>query len=116
MKMSLRDRKKYLNLIKIVNKLKPEERSQIVPYLKTDCVEFLCECVHNVLYTDIGIKNKNKIKQKLKNQCSVHRLKTIASKSKSIAAKTSALKQEGKGLGLILSAALPFLMNLFTGR
>ena len=47
--MSLRDRKKYLNLIKIVNKLKPEERSQIVPYLKTDCVEFLCECVHNVL-------------------------------------------------------------------
>ena len=116
MKMSLKNRKKYLNLVKIVSKLKPEERSHIIPYLKTDSVEFLCECVHNVLYTDIGIKNKNKIKQKLKNQCSVHRLKTIASKSKSVAAKTEALRQEGKGLGVILSAALPFLINLLTGR
>jgi hypothetical protein len=115
MKMSLKERKKYLALVKIVSKLKPEERSQIIPYLKTDSVEFLCECVHNVLYTDIGIKNKTKIKHKLKNQCSVHRLKTIASKSKSITAKTKALGQEGKGLGLILSTALPFLMNLFSG-
>ena len=114
--MSLKARKKYLHLVKIVSKLNPEDRSQIIPYLKTDSVEFLCECVHNVLYTDIGIKNKNKIKSKLKNQCSVHRLKTIASKSKSIDAKTKALRQEGKGIGLILSAALPFLMSLFSRK
>jgi hypothetical protein len=114
--MSLKERKKYLHLVKIMSKLKPEERSQIIPYLKADAVEFLCECVHNVLYTDIGIKNKNKIKSKLKNQCSVHRLKTIASKNKSIEAKTKALRQEGKGIGLILSAALPFLINLLTPK
>ena len=114
--MSLKDRKKYLALIKIVSRLKPEERSLIIPYLKTEAVEFLCECVHNVLYTDIGIKNKNKVKNKLKNQCSVHRLKTIVSKSKSISARKKALSQEGKGLGLILSTALPFLINLFSGK
>lgn len=111
--MSLKDKKKYLNLIKVVKKLKPEERSHLIPYLKTDVVEFLCECVHNVLYTDIGIKNKSKIKKKLKSQCSVHRLKIIANKTKPFEAKVNALKQEGAGIGLILSAALPFLMNLF---
>lgn len=114
--MSLKDRKKYLNLIKIIKKLKPEERSQIILYLKDEAVDFLCECVHNVLYTDIGIKNKNCLKKNLKSQCSINRLKTIASKSKSTDAKLKALSQEGKGLGLILSAAIPFLINLFTGK
>jgi hypothetical protein len=114
--MSLRSRRKYLDLVRIVSKLKPEDRSLLIPYLKTDSVEFLCECVHNVLYTDIGIRNKNKIKNKLKSQCSVHRLKTIASKSRSVTAKTRALGQDGKGLGLILSTALPFLMNLFSRK
>jgi hypothetical protein len=114
--MSLKERKKFLALLKIMKKLKPDERSSLIPYLKSDCIEFLCECVHNVLYTDIGLKNKNKIKKGIKSNCSVHRLKTIASKTKSSEAKIKALKQEGKGLGLILSAALPFLINLITGK
>jgi len=114
--MSLKEKKVYLNLLKVFKKLKAEERSQLVPYLKNESVEFLCECFHNVLYTDIGIKNKSKISKKLKSQCSVHRLKTIASKSKPLIAKVNALKQEGSGIGLILSAAIPFLMNLFGGK
>ncbi len=114
--MSLQDKKKYLKLIQVLKKLRAEERSHIIPYLKTDVVEFICECVHNVLYTDIGIKNKSQIRKKLKSQCSVHRLKTIASKSKPFEAKVNALKQEGAGIGLILSAAIPFLMNLFGGK
>ena len=114
--MILKDKKKYLNLVKVLKRLKDEERSHIIPYLKTDVVEFICECFHNVLYTDIGIKNKSKIRKKLKSNCSIHRLKTIANKSKPFEAKLNALKQEGKGLGLILSAAIPFLMNLFSGK
>ena len=111
--MSLKDKKKYLNLIRVLKKLKAEERSHIIPYLKTDVVEFICECVHNVLYTDIGIKNKSNIKKKIKSQCSIHRLKTIANKAKPFEAKVNALKQEGAGVGLILSAAIPFLKRLF---
>ena len=111
--MSLKEREKYIGLLKITKKLKPEERSELVRYLKNDAVEFLCECVHNVLYTDLGIKNRNKIKKQIKNNCSIHRLKVISSKSKSSDAKIKALRQEGKGLGFIISAALPFLINLF---
>jgi hypothetical protein len=43
-------------------------------------------------------------------------LKTIANKTKPLTAKINALKQEGSGIGLILSAAIPFLMNLFGGK
>ena len=111
--MSLKERKKYLTLLKIIKKLKPEERSEVVTYLKDDAVEFLCECVHNVLYTDLGIKNKNKIKKQIKNNCSIHRLKAISTKAKSLDVKRKALKQEGKGLGFITSAVLPFLVDFF---
>ena len=52
-----------LNLLKVFKKLKADERSHIIPYLKNDAIEFLCECFHNVLYTDIGIKNKHFPKQ-----------------------------------------------------
>ncbi len=114
--MSIKEKKVYLNLLKVFKKLKADQRSHIIPYLKNDAIEFLCECFHNVLYTDIGIKNKSKIKKKLKTQCSVHRLKTIANKTKPLTAKINALKQEGSGIGLILSAAIPFLMNLFGGK
>ena len=44
---------------------------------------------------------------------SLFRLKKIASKNTPIEKKIKALKQEGKGIGLILSAAIPFLLNLF---
>jgi len=114
--MSLKEKRKYLPLLKIIVKLRPEARAHLVPYLKPDAVEFLCECFHNVLYTDIGIKNKAKLRKCLKANCSVSRLKTISTKSRPIEAKIRSLKQEGKGLGLILSAAIPFLMNLFSRK
>jgi hypothetical protein len=60
------------------------------------------------------VANKNSIKKRLKSTCSVHRLKLIASKSRAHSSKVKALKQEGAGIGLILSAALPFLTSLFS--
>ena len=114
--MSLKERKKYLSLLKIIKKLKPDERSEVVSHLKDDAIEFICECVHNVLYTDLGIKNRTKIRKQIKNNCSIHRLKVISSKSKSQLVKVKALQQEGKGIGFVLSAALPFLIDLFAKK
>ena len=114
--MVLKEKKKFLKLLKVLKKIKPADRSEIVPYLKADALEFICECYHNVLFTDIGIKNKTKLKNRLKTACSVHRLKTISSKTKPLDSKIKALSQDGTGLGLILGAALPFLLNLFTRK
>lgn len=109
-------KKFYLNLLKILKRLKSDERTKLIPYLKPEAIEFLCECFHNVLYTDLKVNNKSVIKKKLKANCSVDRLKLIASKSRAHQAKVKALSQEGAGIGLILSAALPFLTSLFAPR
>lgn len=110
---SLSRKKCYLKLLEILKKLSSKDRSSLVPYLKPEALEFLCECFHNVLYTDLNLPNKNSIKRRLKSSCSVRRLKLIAGKSGAYKAKVNALKQEGAGIGLILSAALPFLTSLF---
>jgi hypothetical protein len=111
---NISEKKSQLNLLRILKKLRNEDRSKLIPYLKPEAVEFLCECFHNVLFTDLKVRNKSGIKKKLKSNCSVHRLKLIASKSKPHQAKVRALQQEGAGIGLILSAALPFLTSLFS--
>lgn len=111
--MNPKERRRYIDILTIIKKLKACDRSKIINYLKSDVIDFLCECTHNVLYTDLGLKNKSQLKKKIKSQCSVHRLKKIASKNTPIEKKIKALKQEGKGIGLILSAAIPFLLNLF---
>lgn len=112
--LKMNDKKQYLKLLQTLKRMNVEDREKIVPYLKEDAVHFLCECFHNVLYTDLKLKNKKKLSKNLKTKCSVHRLKTISSK-RPLPAKLKALQQEGTGLGLILSAAIPFLMNLFGG-
>jgi hypothetical protein len=111
---SMHKKKQYLDLLKLLKKLSDNDRSVIIPYLKPEAVEFLCECFHNVLYTDLNSPNKANIKRRLKSSCSVDRLKLIASKSRAYKSKVKALKQEGAGIGLILSAALPFLTSLFS--
>jgi len=111
----MNQKKQYLKLLQVIKKMNVKDREKIVPYLKDDAIHFICECFHNVLYTDLKIKNKNKLRENLKTKCSVHRLKTISSPKRALPTKLKALQQEGAGLGLILSAAIPFLMNLFGG-
>lgn len=113
---NMQEKKQYLKLLQTLKKMKVVDRENIIPYLKEDAIHFICECFHNVLYTDLKLKNKKKLSKNLKSKCSIHRLKTISSSNRPLPTKLKALQQEGAGLGLILSAAIPFLMNLITGR
>jgi len=114
-KVSMKEKKQYLKLLQALKKMNVKDREKIVPYLKEDAIHFICECFHNVLYTDLKLKNKKNLSKNLKTKCSVHRLKTISSTKRPLPTKLKALQQEGAGLGLILSAPIPFLMNLFGG-
>ena len=114
--MIIKEKKQYLDLLQVLKKIKAEDRAKIVPYLKTEAIEFIGECTHNVLFTDLGLKNKSYLKKCLKSQCNVKRLKSISNKNTPLDKKIAALKQEGKGIGLILSVALPFLLNLIRDR
>jgi hypothetical protein len=98
--------------------MKPEDLNIILDVLPDDATEIICECVYNVLHTDIKLsaKKKSHLKKFIKSNCSIHRLEKISKKSNPISKRKKALKQEGKGLPMLLAAAIPFLIDLFTGK
>jgi hypothetical protein len=49
-------------LLQVLKEIKAEDRAKIVSYLKTEAIEFIGECAHNVLFTDLGLKNKSHLK------------------------------------------------------
>ena len=113
--MSL-DKKKYIPLFHIIKKLKsPDDVSNIMDFLKDDAIDNICECVYNILNTDINLspRKKSNLKKFLNSNCSLHRLNKISKKTLPISKRRKALKQEGKGLGMILASVLPFLANSF---
>jgi hypothetical protein len=109
---------KHLPLINVLSKMKPEDFQTILDVLPDEATEIICECVFNVLNTDIKLppKKKSHLRKFIKSNCSIHRLSKISKKSIPISKRKKALKQEGKGLPLILGAAIPFLMDLFMGK
>lgn len=109
---------KDLPLIKVLSKLKAEDITPLLDVLPNEATEIICECVYNVLHTDIKLsaKKKSHLKNFIKSNCNAHRLEKIAKKSVPISKRKKALKQEGKGLPLLLGAAIPFLMDLFMGK
>jgi hypothetical protein len=109
---------KDLPLIRVLSKLKQEDITPLIDVLPDDALEIICECVYNVLHTDLKLsaKKKSHLKKFIKTNCSAHQLQKISKKSIPISKRKKALKQEGKGLPLLLGAAIPFLMDLFMGR
>jgi hypothetical protein len=109
---------KDLPLIRVLSKLKPEDISPLIDVLPDEATEIICECVYNVLHTDIKLspKKKSHLKKFIKSNCNIHRLEKISKKSIHVSKRRKALKQEGKGLPLLLGVAIPFLMDLFMGR
>ena len=112
------EKKKYLPLLEVLHKLNPTDVSNVMDFLNDDAIDNVCECVYNVLNTDINLSSKKKtqLKKFIKSNCSIHRLKKISKKTLSVSKRRKALKQEGKGLPLLLASVIPFLVNLFTGK
>ncbi len=112
-----KEKKKYLPLLEVLRKLNAKDVSSVMDFLTDDAIDNVCECVYNILHTDInlGPKKKAHLKRFIKSNCSIHRLKKISKKTLSVSKRRKALKQEGKGLPLLLASVIPFLANLFTG-
>jgi hypothetical protein len=81
-KIKMENRKKYIPLLNVLKKLKPAEISGIIDFLNDDAVDNICECVYNVIHTDLNLpkQKKNKLKNFIKANCSIHRINKIASK------------------------------------
>lgn len=108
--------KKILALLRHIEKLRCHDLSEFIDMLNDDHVDNICECVYNVMYTDMkmGKHRKIKLKRHIIKNCSKKRIQLIANKNVPLFKRKKALKQEGRGLGLILASVIPFLTSLFT--
>ena len=113
-KQDLESKKEFLPLLEVLRKLKSDDVPKVIDHLHDRCINHICECYYNVIHTDLKMsaKKRNKLRNHIKTNCKMHRLKTICNKSTPVFKRRKALKQEGKGLPLILSAAIPFLASL----
>jgi hypothetical protein len=51
---------KHLPLITVLSRMKPEDLSVILDVLPDEATEIICECVYNVLNTDINLPAKKR--------------------------------------------------------
>ena len=110
--------KSLLDLLKICKKLKPDQLESVFDSISDTTVDKLCECVYNVIHSEHVCaklpKGKiTKLKKHINSNCDVKNIKRISDRKVSISKRRKLMKQEGKGLGLILSSVIPFLTSLF---
>ena len=105
-----------LKLIKILNKLQPEERELIIYFLDEKGIDVLCEVVTNVFFNDLKAnkKRKNILYERFKNK--QKSISKISDRRLPYKSRKKLLVQEGGSLGLILTTALPFLLNLLFSK
>lgn len=110
--------KEKMKLYASLHKLKPNVLSDVIQHLDDNSIDDLCECVYNVIYTDLSLssKSKQRLRNQLKKKCSAKNIKLITSKKMPVSKRRKALSQEGAGIGLILGTVIPYLAKLIYDR
>lgn len=110
--------RKFLQLLQLCQRLKANEFEALIDHLSDQSIDNICECVFNVINTDLKIPKQKcaRLRHHIKTKCNVRRIKMIANKNKSVSKRKLAIKQEGKGLGMILASVIPFLTSLFAPK
>jgi hypothetical protein len=101
--------KLYECIVKVPDNL----RTHIIKHLDDKGINDICECLYNVIFTDLNLSKKKKaiLKKHIRN---FPHIKQVTNANIAVSKRRAALTQNGSGLGLILSAVLPLLTNLFT--
>jgi hypothetical protein len=110
--------KEKMALYNSLHRLKPDTLRTIIGHLNDQSVDSLCECVYNVIHTDLSLspKVKQRLRNHLKKKCSLKNLKIITTKNEPVSKRRKALSQEGTGIGLILGTVIPYLAKLIYDR
>lgn len=114
--MDKKNKLQLLYLLKNLKKIPSNELPHFISSLSDEAIDNLCESIYNVIYTDLNLTKHKKrhLKNSLKKCCNSKRLREISDKKNSISKRRKALQQEGRGLPILLAAAIPFLTNLLS--
>jgi hypothetical protein len=106
--------KYHIGLLKLLNKSKSPNREIILNHLDDRGVHFICEIIHNIIHSKLRLSKKREknLREKLINNKKSFRY--LSKKANNINKKRKLIKQNGAGIGLLLSAALPFAIQLLT--
>ena len=102
-------------LLRQIKKMSSKEFSKFINKADDDTINDLCECIYNVINTDLRFNKRKKtcLKNHIHKNCSKIRLRKIMNKKIPLSKRRSALKQEGRGLPFLLASVIPFLTSLF---
>jgi len=116
--MTKKTAKRKYKLYHALSKMQPKVLGDVLEHLSDNSIDDVCECVYNVIKTDLKLpaKSKNKLKRKLLQTCSKKNLSVITSKNVPVSKRKKALSQEGAGIGLILGTVVPLLAQLLFNR
>ncbi len=106
--------KEKVKLYKSLHKMKPDVLKEVIQHLDENSINDLCECVYNVIHTDLSLspKAKQRLRIQLKKKCSHNNLRIITNKKIAVSKRRKALSQEGAGLGIILATVVPYIAKL----
>ena len=114
MKPSHKRLRKVLPFLQVLRELRPQQRSILLSHIDDESCEMVYEAVANVLKNS---KVTSAQRRRLKKALEPHKkcLRTlISNKSSRSAKRKNLLAVGGFPIGMILSAALPLLLNLLT--
>jgi len=62
--MNKKNKVKYYNLLNALKNIKSKDRNLIIQHLDDYAIDDVCECVFNVLYTDLNLSKQTQSKIK----------------------------------------------------
>jgi len=101
--------------LKIINKSNANNRDILLKHLSNDAINFLCEIIFNIINLKVPLSKKtiNSLRIGLNKNKSCFR--TLSKKDLNIRKRRILIRQNGNGIGLILSAAIPIITQLIKG-
>lgn len=100
-------------LYECVSKVPKHLRSHMLKHLDDDSIDSICECLFNVVFTDLSLSKPKKKMLRHQIKKNIPDIDLLTTRSMSVSKRRQALAQQGNGIGLLLSAILPFLAKLF---
>ena len=54
------EKKKFLPLLRVLQKMNSKDIGDVVPHLDDCSIDTICECVYNVIHTDMNLSKKKR--------------------------------------------------------
>lgn len=111
-------KKTFVSVLKMMKNLGSADVKDVIEHLNDDSIDNLCECVFNVINTDLKLSKakKMKLRNHIKKNCCLSNLKKITNKKVPLFKRRKALQMEGRGLPMLIASVVPFLISLFTRK